>query len=419
MENCSKNCNKSNTHPCFSESGHLKYARMHLPVAPKCNIQCNYCNRKYDCLNESRPGVTSEILTPEEAFQKFLIVKEKVENLSVIGFAGPGDTLANFDKVKKTVELIKQNSPEITFCLSTNGLMLPYYAQEIIDIGVSHVTITINTVDQRIGPYIYSEFNYKGKKLVTDTGSKILLENQLDGLKYLSDRGIICKVNIVAIKGINDDHIEEVVKTVKEYAAFKTNIMQLIPAKGTEFENMPLVSNKELNEIRKKCSEHLSQMYHCQQCRADAIGLLKQDRSIEFRNICKTFEPEGNIDENKENKEFIVAVASESGKIIDQHFGHAKDFSIYKISNGSNDSNGRISFLEKRAVGKYCTGKEDCDNKKDKIDTIIDTLKDCSAVISLRIGQEPKQKLNAAKIKTFETYDTVENAINKAMLELK
>ena len=54
-------------HPCYSEKAHHRFARIHLAVAPACNIQCNYCNRKYDCSNESRPGVTSERLTPEHA----------------------------------------------------------------------------------------------------------------------------------------------------------------------------------------------------------------------------------------------------------------------------------------------------------------------------------------------------------------
>jgi nitrogen fixation protein NifB len=59
-------------HPCYSEEAHHHYARMHVAVAPACNIQCNYCNRKYDCANESRPGVVSELLTPEEAAHKVL-----------------------------------------------------------------------------------------------------------------------------------------------------------------------------------------------------------------------------------------------------------------------------------------------------------------------------------------------------------
>lgn len=249
---------------------------MHLPVAPKCNIQCNYCNRKYDCQNESRPGVTSKVLTPDEAFEKYLFIKEKLDNLSVIGFAGPGDTLANFDKVKETIKLIKKNNPDLIFCISTNGLMLPAYAQEIIDVGISHLTITINTVNPALGTQIYSKFNYNKQKFNPEEGIKILLKNQLEGLNYLSDRGIICKVNIVAIKGINDFHIEDIVKTVKKYGAYKTNIMPLIQAKGAKFENLALLSKKELNEIRNKCSEHLNQMYHCQQCRADATGTLDQ-----------------------------------------------------------------------------------------------------------------------------------------------
>lgn len=53
-------------HPCFQESCHGKYGRIHLPVAPACNIQCAYCDRRYDCANESRPGVTSEVISPEK-----------------------------------------------------------------------------------------------------------------------------------------------------------------------------------------------------------------------------------------------------------------------------------------------------------------------------------------------------------------
>ena len=56
-----------NRHPCFNAKVKGQYGRVHLPVAPKCNIQCNYCNRKYDCVNESRPGVTSTVLSPEQA----------------------------------------------------------------------------------------------------------------------------------------------------------------------------------------------------------------------------------------------------------------------------------------------------------------------------------------------------------------
>ncbi len=276
---------KTATHPCYNQGAH-QYARMHIPVAPKCNVSCNFCSRKYDCVNESRPGVTSEVLTPKEALEKFKIVKSKINKLTVLGIAGPGDPLANFNEVKESIKLIKKEYPETTFCLSTNGLMLPFYANELVELGVSHVTITINAVDPKIGGKIYKWINYLGNELIGEEAGAILLNNQLSGLKYLTSKGIRCKINIVMIKDVNDYHIPDIVKKVKEYGAFVTNIMRMIPVEGSAFENLSSVGNDELNEMRKKCEIDLKQMYHCRQCRADAIGMLSDDRAADFRNSC-------------------------------------------------------------------------------------------------------------------------------------
>ncbi|MDS0526893.1 nitrogenase cofactor biosynthesis protein NifB [Clostridium sp. SHJSY1] len=388
---------KTKTHPCFSCSSAHKYARMHLPIAPKCNVSCNYCLRKYDCPNESRPGVTTEVLSPKEAFEKYKYVKSKMDNLKVVGIAGPGDALANFDEVKKTLTLIKEYDDEVTFCLSTNGLMLPFYAQQLIDLGVTHVTITINAVDSTITAKVYKYINYLGITYTGVEGAQILLNNQLSGLKYLTDRGIICKVNIVMLKGINDHHIEEVTKKVKEHGASITNIMQMIPVKGSVFENMPLVSNKEIKDLRDKCGEHISQMYHCKQCRADAIGLLGDDQSLKYRKE--------EIEEEKNHTSLKFAVASKSGMVVDQHFGHATEFYIYEYKDNM------AMFLEKRSVDKYCNGKEVCEEDVDKFTKISNMLEDCDGIICLRIGEEPTKKLKKSGIEIFMTYERVEVAV--------
>ena len=78
-------------HPCFSRGAHFQYGRLHLPVAPSCNIQCAYCDRRFDCPNESRPGVSSTILTPEQALQRVEQALCQAPELRVIGIAGPGD----------------------------------------------------------------------------------------------------------------------------------------------------------------------------------------------------------------------------------------------------------------------------------------------------------------------------------------
>lgn len=398
---------KTKNHPCFTPGG-CNNARMHIPIAPACNISCNYCNRKYDCVNESRPGVTSEVLTPEQAAEKFMAVRMKLPNLKVVGIAGPGDALANFSQVRKSVELIKELDPGIMFCLSTNGLMLPHYAEEIIALGIRHVTITINAVDPEIGAKIIGQINYLGHVLKGCEAAAQLLKNQLQGLEFLASRGVICKVNIVMVKGINDRHIEAVVKKVKECGAYMTNIMPLIPAKGAVFENMPLTSNKELTSLRKKCGLELLQMYHCRQCRADAIGTLEQDISQEFRSGCSS----ENIQEEPKAQVVRFAVASKSGILVDEHFGHAEEFYIYEYRSGT------IQLLEKRKIKKYCTGIEECDNEENKMDRVVSALSDCKGVLVLRIGYHPSKLLAEKGIHIVQTCVRIEDAIQTAVKEM-
>lgn len=402
MEKKDKTC----THPCFGDNAH-KFARMHIPVAPKCNISCNYCSRKYDCANESRPGVTSEVLNPVEALEKFKLVKSKMKNLTVVGIAGPGDVLANFEQVKKSLELIRAESPDTTFCLSTNGLMLPFYVNQLVELGVSHVTVTINAVDKKIGARIYKEVNYLGRRYEGEEGAGILLSNQLTGIRYLCSRGITCKVNIVMLKGVNDKHIKDVVKKVKECGVYMTNIMQMIPVQGSEFQNLPLVSNVELNEMRKACEIDIKQMYHCRQCRADAIGTLAQDCSIDFRGCQECGGECGDIDEK-----YKFAVSSKTGMNIDQHFGHATEFYIYSYNDGT------IRFLEKRNVDKYCTGIEVCDEHESKISKIVKTIGDCDAVLTLRAGFEPRERLEREGIKLIQMYDSINKGILRAVKKM-
>ncbi len=406
---------KTASHPCFNGCG-SGYARMHLPVAPACNIQCNYCVRKFDCPNESRPGVTTEILSPEQARDKYLLVKSKVPHLSVVGIAGPGDSLAEWPKTSATLRLIREVDPDVTFCLSTNGLMLPVYADELVALGVSHVTVTLNAVDPAIGAKIYKHIHFMGVTYTGETAAAILMANQLAGVKRLCDLGIICKVNIVMLKGINDKHIPTVVETVKKLGCYITNIMQMIPVEGSAFEHMELTSNKEIMQMRNDCGETMLQMYHCRQCRADAVGTLDNDQSYEFRG-CSGDHTECTAAPEQESKPILFAVASKGGVLVDQHFGQANDFYIYEYHKGA------IQFRERRSVSKYCDGNG-CDGmgggrrdteKAGRIDDILTTVGDCSAVVSMRIGDAPREKLQNRGILTITTYDRIEDAVETAV----
>jgi len=398
-------------HPCYNADAHTKYARMHLPVAPQCNISCNYCNRKFDCVNESRPGVTSEVLSPDLASQKFSWVKENIENLSVVGIAGPGDALANWDVTRKSIELIQAKSVDVLFCLSTNGLMLPKYAHELVELGIKHVTVTVNCLDPKIGAQLYKVVNYEGQSYTGTAGAEILLKNQLEGIAYLVKHGILVKINIVMVKGINDHHIPEVVKKMKELGVFITNIMPLIPAPGSVFEQFPQTSMKDINEMRDICQLDVQQMRHCKQCRADAIGLLGHDRSNEFR-MTKPVTQRVALEQGSESKQYKIAVTSKYGKLVDQHFGHATELLIYQAKGKE------FHLIETRTTTQYCADNVECDSSEGQKEAAIKAISDCDAVLTMRIGYNGQKRLAAEGIMSVEYCYTIEEGLGYAVDQL-
>ena len=269
---------KVHNHPCYSEQAHHYFARMHVAVAPACNIQCHYCNRKYDCSNESRPGVVSEVLTPDQAVKKVMAVAANIPQMTVLGIAGPGDPLANPERTFATFRELSEKAPDIKLCVSTNGLALPESVEELAKHNIDHVTITINCVDPDIGAQIYPWVFWKNKRIMGREGAAILIEQQQKGLEMLTERGILVKVNSVMIPGVNDEHLVEVSKVVKAKGAFLHNVMPLIaePEHGTFYGLMgqPSPSHDELQKLQDACAGDMNMMRHCRQCRADAVGLL-------------------------------------------------------------------------------------------------------------------------------------------------
>ncbi|HBV88140.1 MAG TPA: nitrogen fixation protein NifB [Desulfosporosinus sp.] len=260
-------------HPCFSTSGHGRTGRIHLAVAPECNISCNYCVRKFDCANESRPGVTSKVINPDEGIETVKKAKSSPigSKLTVIGIAGPGEPLAN-EETFQTLRNVKQNFPDMIFCLSTNGLLLPEKLPELVEIGVSHVTVTINTLDEQLGAKIYSYVRWGGKTMIGPDAARILIDNQLTGLEMASKAGMTVKVNTVVIPGINEHLLYSLALEVKKRGAHIHNLLPLIPQ--AKFAHKIAPPKELIKNYRSILGSILPQMSHCQQCRADAIGVL-------------------------------------------------------------------------------------------------------------------------------------------------
>ncbi len=387
-------------HPCFSKDAHKKYGRIHLPVAPRCNIQCNFCNRKYDCLNESRPGVTSTVLTPQQALAYLGDVMAKRPEIAVMGIAGPGDPFASPQETMETLRLVRRKFPKMILCVATNGLGVVPYVNEIADLKVSHITITINAVDPVIGGKIYAWVRDGKRPLRGEEAAAVLGAKQIEALVRLKARGIVVKVNTIIMPGINDDHIPDIAKKVSALGADIMNLMPLVPVKGAVFEDVPPPDTMAVARLRLQCGQLLPQMTHCARCRADAVGYVGE--SVTTEQIA-TLQHYANLSLNpaEDAARPYVAVATLEGALVNQHLGEADRLAIYEANAALP---GTFRLVEIRRTPEEGGGEA-------RWAMLADSLKDCRAILVNAAGPTPQKTLTAHGLKIIEMEGLIEDGL--------
>jgi nitrogen fixation protein NifB len=248
----------------------------------------------------------------------------------------------------------------------------------------------MNASDPSVGGMVYDKVQWRGKTYHGAEGAGILLQNQLEGIKKCVDLGMVVKVNIVMIPGINTDHIPKLVKDVKALGVYIVNILPLIPVQGTKFSDRRAPTPEERKKLMDECELDVKMMRHCRQCRADAIGLLGEERSSEFAAMgCQAGcgpSPENStpilIDEKGPIK---MAIATSDGKNVDSGFGNAQRFDVYSVSsNGVKLIRTVTVDTSKQVAGEF---------HKDHIENTADLLGDCSVIVVKEIGPMPSKVL--------------------------
>ncbi len=383
-------------HPCFDEAARSRTARVHLPVAPRCNVSCNYCNRKFDCVSESRPGVSSTVLTPEQAADYVDMVRRDVPNLAVVGIAGPGDPFANAAKTLQSLRLVKQRHPDLLLCLASNGLEVPAHLDEIAELEISHVTITMSTVDPDIAARVYKWVRDSDRQVYRGRAAgELIISRQLASIAGLKERGITVKVNSVLVPGVTIDGIDDVAATVADLGVDTMNAMPLYPVEDTPFYELGAPSTEQVAHARRTAGTHLPQMTHCQRCRADAVGMLDQDndqtavdRLMAARTITR-------------DRPYI-AVCSQEGYLVNQHLGGADVVYVYENANIF----GRITprLVEVRHTPPAGGGAG-------RWARLAATLHDCRALVCHQLGGSPRTVLQSAGISVHESDGLISEAL--------
>ena len=91
----------------------------------------------------------------------------------------------------------------------------------------------------------------------------------------------------------------------------------------------------------------------------------------------------------------LIAVATKTGREIDQHFGHAERFLIYNVDDGI------ASLVDERKVERYCTYDPEHPLRAHILADIAATLAGCRAIVCSQIGQAPRDEMERLGFSTF------------------
>ena len=91
----------------------------------------------------------------------------------------------------------------------------------------------------------------------------------------------------------------------------------------------------------------------------------------------------------------LFAVASKDGKEINQHFGHAERFLIYRVEDD------KVALVEERPVEKYCRFDPDHPLRSHTLKDTADALQGCRAVVCSMIGEAPRMELDRLGVEPY------------------
>lgn len=348
-------------------------------------------------MNESRPGVTSAVLTHSQAADYLDVMVKKVPNLTVVGIAGPGDPFANPVETMATLVEVRRRHPRMLLCLATNGLAVGPHIENLAALQVSHVTLTVNAVDPAIGARIYAWIRDGHRPMRGVEAATLLLERQLEAIRRLKAAGLTVKINSIVIPGINDQHIEQIAREMASLGVDIMNCMAFLPVAGAEFEAIPPPDTALVAGTRLRAGRHLPQMTHCARCRADAVGLIHEPMTKERLETLAAFaRPATDLAQRP-----FVAVASLEGMLVNQHLGEAARVLIFR-QDASTPSG--CKFAEVRRMPEPGAGPA-------RWSALADLLHDCRALLVSAAGPQPKRTLEERGIHVVEMEGMIEEGL--------
>ena len=164
---------------------------LRVSVTDRCDFRCTYCMAENMTFLPKKDVLSLEELEAITAS----FIRKGVKKVRLTG----GEPLVR----KGIMELINNlgryiDSGELhELTLTTNGSQLSKHAKDLYAAGVRRINVSLDTLD----PHLFT--------MVTRWGD---LNKVLEGLDAAQEAGLKVKINTVAVKGVNDHQLDEMVK---------------------------------------------------------------------------------------------------------------------------------------------------------------------------------------------------------------
>ncbi|MBU3943242.1 MAG: radical SAM protein [Proteobacteria bacterium] len=359
---------------CSADQPHSPHGRwVEMAVAPRAN-------------NRIRFAATSEsqqAMIPGQALALLADILGEGGRVDGVTIAGPGDPLADSESTVAMLALVRKRYPEMALGITTLGLGGEKAVRQLVEAGVSHVTLLVDAVDLEVMQKLYAWIRPGSKTVPLFAATELLLSEQQGAVKAFVLAGCTVHVRTTIYPGYNDEHAVEIARTMAELGVQSMAVAAYDPEEGEEV-LLEQPSREQMAGIREQMAKYLSVVVLPEKIvaakTADGTGCGCGPRpSAERPN---------------------VAVVSSGGMEVDLHLGHAAKALIYGLR-----GDGLTCLLETRTLPEPGTGGS-------RWEILAETLKDCFVLLAASAGESPRKILGSRGISVLITDGSIEGTVD-------
>jgi GTP 3',8-cyclase len=199
---------------------------LRISVTDRCNMRCRYCMPE-----ENYVWLPRESILSFEEIQRLagIFARLGVQKLRLTG----GEPLLRHD-LPSLVTLLRTHKSISDLALTTNGILLARHAGDLNAAGLSRVTVSLDT----LRPERMAEF-----------ARSLRHADILDGISAAREAGLVIKLNVVVIRGYNEDELTDLLEYGRHVGAEVRFIEYMDVGGATEWSEDQVVSRAEIIQL--------------------------------------------------------------------------------------------------------------------------------------------------------------------------